>query len=336
MLKKIKQFSDNYFIIAAGVFAIVLSPLIDGLGSDDKMYYWWFSGGLFILFIFGIYDEIKKSKKLSSDTIHIPMVIKVDDGPDLKYVMKNLLEKIEEKFGFNEYDDLLLKYHSINLDDLLFEYNGSIYEFDRLMNFARIIKYNVTKIEKQLKGKVKFHVAYYRRPSVGFLLGTIFRTEGIVIYQNSDFDNRFYDVINVDSRKYKSFINNFKKYDIIESINNTNDSTVLIAINSSSHPIAINTSSLNKYQNIITVNLIEGSTIPYESDWTIYAQELYTVIRDAQIKYKKTVIAHAMPEALSIILGMAIENYWDVEITQYENQDYKYIYTMNKINYYSY
>jgi len=335
MLKKIKQFSDNYFIIAAGVFAIVLSPLIDGLGSNDKMYYWWFSGGLFILFVFGIFDEIKKSKKFSSDTIHIPMVIKVDDGPDLKYVMKNLVEKIEEKFGFNEYDDLLLKYHSINLDDLLFEYNGSIYEFDRLMNFARIIKYNVTKIEKQLKGKVKFHVAYYRRPSVGFLLGTIFRTEGIVVYQNSDFDNRFYDIIDVDSRKYKSSVKNFTKYKITKLINDINDDNILIAINSSSHPIAIESSSLNQYKNIISAYLVEGSTIPYETDWTRYTQELYTIIRDAQTKYKRIVIAHAMPEALSIVLGMAIENYWDIEITQYENQDYNYIYTMSKINYYS-
>lgn len=332
MIKQIKYLIDNLYINIAGISAMVLSPFADAIGSPA---YWWLFGGLLLLFVFGIFDELVKNNKLSTEIIHIPIVIKVDDGPESKYVMQNLIERIEQKNGLNNYEALLQKYFSLNLEDFIFEYNGSIYEFDRLISFARIIKYSVAKIEKQFKGRVKFHVAYYRRPSIGFLIGTIFRTEGVVVYQNSDFDNKFYDVADIKNRDYKSQVKEFTKY-IIENIKSDNSKEiVLIAIESSSHSIAIESSNLKNFDNIIRIKIIEGSTIPYEIDWTSYAQQIYTVLNQAQTKYKKIVIAHAMPEALSIVLGMALENYWNIDITQFDQNDYKYIYTMNQIKYFN-
>ncbi|MEN5387903.1 SAVED domain-containing protein [Aliarcobacter skirrowii] len=332
MIKQIKYLIDNLYINIAGISAMVLSPFADAIGSPA---YWWLFGGLLLLFVFGIFDELVKNNKLSTEIIHIPIVIKVDDGPESKYVMQNLIERIEQKNGLNNYEALLQKYFSLNLEDFIFEYNGSIYEFDRLISFARIIKYSVAKIEKQFKGRVKFHVAYYRRPSIGFLIGTIFRTEGVVVYQNSDFDNKFYDVADIKNRDYKSQVKEFTKY-IIENIKSDNSKEiVLIAIESSSHSIAIESSNLKNFDNIIRIKSIEGSTIPYEIDWTSYAQQIYTVLNQAQTKYKKIVIAHAMPEALSIVLGMALENYWNIDITQFDQNDYKYIYTMNQIKYFN-
>lgn len=332
MIKQIKYLIDNLYINIAGISAMVLSPFADAIGSPA---YWWLFGGLLLLFVFGIFDELVKNNKLSTEIIHIPIVIKVDDGPESKYVMQNLIERIEQKNGLNNYEALLQKYFSLNLEDFIFEYNGSIYEFDRLISFARIIKYSVAKIEKQFKGRVKFHVAYYRRPSIGFLIGTIFRTEGVVVYQNSDFDNKFYDVADIKNRDYKSQVKEFTKY-IIENIKSDNSKKiVLIAIESSSHSIAIESSNLKNFDNIIRIKIIEGSTIPYEIDWTSYAQQIYTVLNQAQTKYKKIVIAHAMPEALSIVLGMALENYWNIDITQFDQNDYKYIYTMNQIKYFN-
>ena len=60
-------------------------------------------------------------------------------------MLARTLERIEQKNALNGYETLLQKYFSLNLEDFIFEYNGSIYEFDRLMSFARIIKYNVGK-----------------------------------------------------------------------------------------------------------------------------------------------------------------------------------------------
>lgn len=326
-----KQIFDNSYIKVAGISAMLLSPFADAIGSPA---YWWLFGSLVILFFFGIFDEIKKQRKLTKDIIHIPIVIKVDHGPDPKYVLHNLIQKIEEKNKISDYEDTLKKYLGLNLENMIFEYKGSIYDFDRLMSFARIIKYQINLIEKQLDGRVQFHIAYYKRPSVGFLLGTIFRTESIVVYQNSDHENRFHPVAITDSRKYKERVDNFTKYTISKEINNSTNDELLIVIESASHSIAMKASSLAKFENIISMKLIEKGTIPYDTDWTEYASEIYNVINQAQTEFKSITIVHAMPEAIAVVVGMAIENYWNVQITQYDDNEYKYMFTMKQICFY--
>jgi hypothetical protein len=75
-------------------------------------------------------------------------------------------------------------------------------------------------------------------------------------------------------------------------------------------------------------------TIPFEDDWIEYSREIYTKIHDYRLQYKKIIIAHAMPEALAFLIGMAIENYWNVEITQYTNNDNVVLYNMKDIKFY--
>ena len=331
MIKLFKHLIDNIYINIAGVSAIVLSPVADAIGGNA---FWYLFIVLFLLFIFGIYDERKKNKIMHADFIHIPLVVKVEDGPDIDYVMNNLVSRIEENTNLSGYEEILKKYHSINIDTLIFEYKGSIYNFDQLLSFMRILKYKINQIEKQLNGKVKFHIAYYKRPSVGFLLGTIFRTESVVVYQNNDFENRFYPVANVDSREYKERVDIFDKYEVLYDTATIEEKSVLLAIESSSHNLAIESSSLSEYKNIVKVKLKENGTIPYNVNWVKYSAEIYNIINQLQTKYSKIVIAHAMPESISFLLGMALENYWDIDITQYKNNDYIHMYNMKEIVYY--
>lgn len=60
------------------------------------------------------------------------------------------------------------------------------------------------------------------------------------------------------------------------------------------------------------MDLNSNGTIPYEIDWINHAKEIYSVMNELQISYKSIYLAHAMPEALSLVLGMAIENYWNL------------------------
>ena len=106
-------------------------------------------------------------------------------------------------------------------------------------------------------------------------------------------------------------------------------------INSASHKVNLRAKSLKKYKSVITVNLVENGTIPYESDWTIYANEIYNILNDLQTRYTNITIAHSMPEAIAVILGMGLENYWNIHITQYSDNDYKNVFTMNRIKYYT-
>ena len=71
----LKYLIDNIYINIAGISAMLLSPFADAIGSPA---YWWLFGGLVLLFIFGIFDEILKNQKLSAETIHIPIVINLD------------------------------------------------------------------------------------------------------------------------------------------------------------------------------------------------------------------------------------------------------------------
>lgn len=331
-MQKLRYLFENIFIQIAGVSGILFGPIVDALGGG--IWFWYLSGGLSFFFILGIITELQKHNRLSIETIHIPLVIKIDDGPDSKLIMNQLIRRIEEKNHFSNYKLILQKYLKINIDDFIFEYNGSIYDFECLMNFTRIIKYCTTKLEHQLNGRVKLHIAYYRRPSIGFLLGTIFRTEGAFIYQNNDSENEFYAIANIENRNYKTSVESFSKYRISYELQNNNNDEVLILLESSSHAIALQSSNLCQYQNIVKIKLLEGSTIPYNTDWIPYAREIYTILNHMQTRYKKIILAHAMPEALAIILGMALENYWQIDILQYENQQYKYIYNMSQIKYY--
>jgi len=331
-MKIVKQIIDNSYIHIAGILAIFLSPFADAIGKEA---YWWLFGFLFILFIFGLITEIKKRRDMKNATINLPVVIKVDEGPDVLYVMNNLVDKIEEKTGLDGYSALLQKYHSINVETFIFEYEGSIYDFDRLVSFARIIRYNVKQIEKQLNGKVKFHVAYYKRPAVGFLLGTIFRTEAITVYQNSDYENRFYPVAEVVNRSYKERVDKFRKYDIQSIIKDPSDKRVLIAIESASHNIKVNAKIVKNFSNSVFIRLKEKGTIAYECDWIEYAAEIYNVINKMQVEYEKITLVHAMPEAIAVVLGMALENYWNIEITQYDNGEYKNVYNIQKVKLYN-
>lgn len=209
-----------------------------------------------------------------------------------------------------------------------------MYDFDRLINFARIIRYNLQQLEVVLNKPVKFHIAFYRRPMVGFLIGTMFRTSDLVIYQNNDAKNRFEKVANIQDRKYKEKVNQFIKYTIDNNIQNPEDENILLVINSASHNVNVNEESLKKFSNVITITLNSNGTIPYKDDWTDYSQEIYNIFNEVQTTYKTIRVAHSMPEALAILLGMGLENYWNVEITQYSNGSYPVIYRMNQIKYY--
>jgi len=331
MLRNTKNLFDNTYIQIAGILALFLSPFADAIGGN---LYWVLSAILFILFLIGIYDESEKQKRFQDSIIYIPIVIKVDDGPNVKYVMKNLIKEIEKEYELENYRDNLQKYLGINLDDFIYEYNGSVYDFDRLMSFVRIVKYDINKLEKKLDGRAKYHLAYYKRPGIGFILGTIFRTEGLVVYQNNDFENLFYKVADINSRSYKERVKEFQKYDVEKYIQNENTQDLLIVINSASHLVNIKTSLLQEYENKIVITLKENGTIPYESDWTEYASEIYTLINQAQTNFSHIFIAHAMPESLAVILGMGLENYWNVDISQYDNGEYRYLFTMNQINFF--
>ena len=230
-----------------------------------------------------------------------------------------------------------MRFLKIDLDSFIYEFKGDIYDFDNLMDFSRYINHEIKKLQVQIGNKIEFHVAYYQKPAIGFLLGTIFKTENISVYQNNDYKNTFFKVFDINSRKYKENKPNNEFYTIDRSYMTDESNEILVVLNSSSHNVNVNSDKLKQYSNFVKLTLNSNGTIPYEIDWVEHSQEIYTLLNELQIKYKHIVLAHAMPESLSLVLGMAIENYWNLTITQYnpKTSDYDEIYTMNQIEYFS-
>jgi len=337
---KLENFFSNKIVQFAGILSLFLGYIADAI--SNKEVYLAFAFVIIILLVIALFSEIKTYNIYHAKTIHIPVVIRVDDNTDTHYVLETLLLKIEQKYELPNYKDNLLKYRGINLEEFIFEYNGDLFDFKRLLSFAQIINYKINQTEKALKTNVLFHVAYYRRPSVAFMLGVIFRTEGVILYQNDDGGRTFQNVANVTSRAYKEQTQELQKYTLHEEFKDDECSELLFIINSASHNVDPKVKSLKEYKNRVTMTLnpqkvdnkIVIGTIPPEDEWTEYSHEIYTKIHDYRLQYKKIVIAHAMPEALAFLLGMAMENYWNIEITQYHNNDNITLYNMQDIKFY--
>lgn len=325
------RFIENKYISLIGVIAIVAGPFYDTV--ENK----YLTGMIALLLALSIFIiiviEYFKGKKIGNSVVHIPIVIKVDDGVQAQYAMNELIKNIENQYGYDDYKEILIKYYSVNIERLIYEETCGIKDFDTLINFARIIKYNISQLENILNKQIKLHVAFYRRPAVAFLIGTMFRTNSLCIYQ-IDNKNEFKKVADIANRKYKERIDEFKKYKITEDINDNLNDEVLVVINSASHSVNINSDDLKIYKNIVKIDLKEPGTIPYENDWSDYAQEIYNVFNKLQTNFKSIVVAHSMPESLAIILGMGFGEYWNITITQYHNGLYPKQYTMNQIKYY--
>jgi uncharacterized membrane protein len=335
MIDTLIRFLENKYVSLSGIIGLILGFLSDALDNDIAK--WVIFAFISILFIFAIVNEYRLNSKFNKEVIHIPVVIKIGSKVEPSYVMNNLIEEIEKIENTSSYKRDILRFLKIDLDSFIYEFKGDIYDFDNLMDFSRYINHEIKKLQVQIGNKIEFHVAYYQKPAMGFLLGTIFKTENISVYQNNDYKNTFFKVFDINSRKYKENKLNNEFYTIDRSYMTDESDEILVVLNSSSHNVNINSDKLKNYSNFVKLTLNSNGTIPYEIDWVEHSQEIYTLLNELQIKYKHIVLVHAMPESLSLVLGMAIENYWNLTITQYnpKTSDYDEMYTMNQIKYFS-
>ena len=284
-----------------------------------------------------LYVERKKEKFFKNEDVHIPVVINVDSNKSANHVFNMLIKNIEEKYGYSDYEEDLKKYLNVVRNDLIYEYGiglENIYTKNKVLSFLQIISYNLHKIQSSIKNKIVFHVAYYRRPAFAFLIGNIFENDEIIVYQNNPDRDFFDEVAHTQNRNYKTKVKEFEKFSVTYNISDSKNKEVLLVINASSHTVNLNAKSLKKYQNKIILNANHDGTIQLTENWMKYVQEIFTVLNNLQTEYEHIVIAHAMPESIALLVGMAIGNYWNVTITQYDDGDYKFFMNMKEINLY--
>jgi len=277
----------------------------------------------------------------AKETIPIPVVVSVDDSTPIEIHFKALLARIaEDDRRFEGLEKKLESYFNISEQMLTFKYNGEMYDHERLVSFLQIIRYVLNDIQRRLDNKACFHLFFLRRPAVGVALGGMFRTDGIVVYQNNDYSNTLDKVAKIDSRKYKERVSQFRHFEITKKLKDKKAKELLVAVQISSHTVSLEHPSLQKFRNIIHMESVRNGTLPtdtesFENDlWVEHAQEIYNIINQYKGEFDTVTLVHSMPEAVGVILGMALENYWNIDVCQFDRGEYKVVINLQQIKYY--
>jgi hypothetical protein len=279
--------------------------------------------------LYAIYDEYRKKRIYSSKNIPIPLVFNISNPADSKSALNSLFEILNSTYP--NHKENLKKYFNIKEDDLIFKYDGDIFDEKRFIDFLKITKHEIKKLEAQTPKNIDYHIVYIGPIANAILIGTMLGTEGITLYQYNKSSDSYNISLKIDSRAYKEHVDELKiiKKESIGDMKENSDVTV--AIDMASHKVALG--KLKKP--IIHLESTIGATIKDPKDFIRANQEIYAVINDLQQNTNHITLTYSMPTTIAILLGMSVQNYWDIEVTQYADGEYKSVVRhLNDIKYY--
>ncbi len=315
-------FSNIYTQIAL-VFAAFGGLVSDQIGS----------GYLVVILValgviaYAVYDEIKNKKIYEQKNIPIPIIFNISNPANSKNALSSLFEILNKEYP--DHKKNLKKYFNIIENDLVFEYGGDIFDEKRFIDFLKITKHDIKKLETQTPQNIHFHIVYIGPIANAILVGTMLGTEGITLYQYNKSSDSYNIALEIKGREYKDHIKEFK---IIkkETTGEIKDS-VTVAIDLASHKVALGRLD----RPIVHLQSTIGATIKDSKDFIRANQEIYTVINELQQNTSHIRLVYSMPTTVAILLGMSVQNYWDIEVTQFSDGEYKTVIKhLNEIKYY--
>ena len=201
-----KNLLSNTYINIASFLAIPSAFLADVFGTPFA--YITALLILLILVIAGFVDEYKTKKLYSKENIAIPIVFNISNPADSKSSLEMLFEKLEDEYP--NHKENLKKYFNIIEKDLIFKYDSDIFNEERFIDFLKIAKHDIKKLEAQTPKNVHYHIAYIGPIANAIMVGTIFGTEGVTLYQYNKSTNSYNIALEINDRSYKEGVDNFK------------------------------------------------------------------------------------------------------------------------------
>ena len=322
-----EEFFSNRFSVAASVLAVPIAFVADYFGMQNAYLF----AAIFVLlmFVLAYLDERRKAKLYAQPNIPIPVVFNISNPADSRSALASLFGILEDDYPRHEAN--LEKYFNITPDDLIFKYDGDIFDEARFTDFLKIAKHDIKRLEARTPKNVHFHIVYIGPIANAILVGTMLGTEGVTLYQYNKSSDSYTVALKIDSRVYKEHIKSLKilKKEQIGDIESSKEVTV--AIDLASHKIALE--KLKKP--IIHLESTVGATLHTPEDFIRASQEIYSVINTLQQRAPHITLAYSMPTTVGILLGMSIQNYWDIALTQYSEGEYKTVVShLNRIKYY--
>jgi hypothetical protein len=287
------------------------------------------------IFLVGIIFEANKYKIYTEDALPIPIVIKIANSAISLDALNSLFKLIEAEPKYRNYRQNLNKYLSITESELVYEYQGDIFDTEHLKDFLKITKHDLEQVKRKTPQNSIFYLAYIGPASVAFLVGSMLAREGMQLFQRSQDNNSYQCVMNVKDRALKEDTPQLEKFAVTYQCSEPRHDKVTIAIDTAAHKTKLNDPSITNYGDIIALQNQRGNTISYEEDWTQYCREIFKVLNEAQQNYKEIKLVYSMPVSLAIAVGMTMQHFWNVQLTNYDPKmgTYQDLIKMNEIIY---
>ena len=68
--------------------------------------------------------------------------------------------------------------------------------------------------------------------------------------------------------------------------------------------------------------------------WIRYIQEIFHILNKLQTEYEEIKLVYSIPVSIGLGIGIAIQNYWHVLLTNYQQGEYKDLIYTDEIQYY--
>lgn len=275
-----------------------------------------------ILMLYALYKEWDRRDLYSQSAVSIPVVFNISNPADCRSALNALYGKLEQEYP--DHRESLKRYFNITDEDLIYHYNGDIYDERRMIDFLKICKHDLKRLDARTPGNVHFHIAYIGPISGAILVGTLFPTEGVTLYQY-DRSNKSYSIaLQIDGRNYKEPVRRFEVLEgslsqTLETIGGCPGKRVTLALELSSHKIDL--AELDEPRILLKSSL--GATLDNADEFIRANREIYTVINELQTRCDKITLVYSIPTALGLLLGMSLQTYWNIRLTQYDKGRYR-------------
>lgn len=314
--------SENNLIIFGIVIGIKYNLIIFGI--------------VIAIFLIGIAIAANKYKIYTEDALPVPVVINIANSADSFDALNSLFNLIQTRTQYRNYRANIDKYLSITESDLVYKYDGDIFDTDRLQDFLKITKHDLERVKRKTPQNSIFYLVYIGPISVSFLIGSMLGREGMQLFQRTQTNNSYQCVMEVKDRELKEDTPDFEKFDVTYQCSEPRQPNVTIAIDAAAHKVKLNDPSITCYGDIIILQNKTGHTIGYEEDWTQYCREIFKVLNQAQQNYAEIKLVYSMPVTLAIAVGMTTQHFWNIQLTNYDSKTggYKDLIKMNEVIYY--
>ena len=322
---------SNPYTAWTSVLAMFGALLADLFGRG----YGWVLGLAVVIFLYGIWDELRKTDIYQHAAIPLPVVVNVANPASSQNALSALFHMIEGNPRFHSHRHHLAQYLTIEASDLIFNYPGDIHNLDMLKDFLKITRHNLEQLKGKTPKNTTLYLAYIGPASAGILVGTMLGTDSVKIFQYNKSSDSYFEAIHIQDRLLKEPVQQFEKFKV-NWPNSQSHSRLTVAIDVASHKIKLNEPSIQTYGDIIYMASKSNGTIQITEDWIQYCREMFTVVNLAQQAYDEIRLVYSMPVALAVALGCALQNYWKIMLTNYDSKTstYRDLMYMNDLRYF--